>query len=233
MSAMVLSKKDRNFFTTVYRLAQQSVEGFALWKEFLPHLKLRKVKYWEAVSFSEDLLRIIITNTKRSFIVTTYILSDNEGQGEKGHNVFQLLERSAKFPSLDANAERRLLDQPNTIRAMAKIRILRNNLDAHHATSDDWKKRFGSVPNAEFEALISTLYGVVRRCNVAAGLKRVSENSLRNATVVGADRLLRALARQLELAEAGQGFQSVEDWESGDPSFDGENLSDEEDEASS
>jgi hypothetical protein len=232
MSAMVLSKKDRNFLTTIYRLAQQSVEGFALWKEFLPHLKLRNAKYWEAVSFNEDLLRIIITNTKRSFVVTTYILIDNEGQGQKGHNVFQLLERSAKFPSLDAGAEKRLLEQSNTIRTMEKIRILRNNLDAHHATSDDWKERFGSVPNAEFEALISRLYGVVRRCNVAAGFKRVSEKSLRKATVAGADRLMRALAKQLELGEAGPGFQSVDDWESGDTSFQGESLSNEDDHAS-
>jgi hypothetical protein len=232
MSAMVLSKEERSFFTTVYRLAQQSVEGFALWKEFLPHLKLRKLKYWEAVSFNEDLLRIVITNTKRSFVVTTYILSDNEGQGQKGHNVFQLLERSARFPNLDPDAERRLLEQPNTVRAMAKIRILRNNLDAHHATSYDWKGRFGSLPNAEFEALISTLYGVVRRCNVAAGLKRVSENSLRKATIAGADRLLRALARQLELGEAGRAFQSVDDWESGDPSFEGKGLAHETDEVS-
>jgi hypothetical protein len=232
MSAIVLSEGDRDFFITVYRLAQQSVEGFALWKEFLPHLKLRKPKYYEAVSFNEDLLRIIITNTKRSFVVTTYILSDNEGQGQKGHNVFQLLERSAKLPNLDVAAERRLLEQPNTVRSMKKIRILRNNLDAHHGTSDDWKKLFGSVPNSEFEALISALYGVVRRCNVAAGFKRVSEKSLSKATVAGADRLMRALAKQLELGEAGQGFQSVDDWESGDTSFQGESLSNENDEAS-
>jgi hypothetical protein len=210
---MALSLADRKFFATVYRLAQQSVEGFALWLEFLPHLKLQKAKYWEAISFNEDLFRIIITNTKRSFVVTTYILCDDEGQGKKGHNVFQLLGRSADLPTLNFDAETRLLAQPSITRTMDKVRVLRNNLDAHHAASDDWKMRFGSLSNAEFEGLISTVYGVVRRCNMAAGLRRVSENSLRKATIVGADRLLRALARQVELAEAGTGFQSVESWE--------------------
>src|SRR4051812_23498587 len=71
---ITMDKNERRFFTTVYRLAQQSVEGFAFWKELLPHLKLRRAKYWDAVTFNEELLRIIITNTKRSFVVTTFIL---------------------------------------------------------------------------------------------------------------------------------------------------------------
>lgn len=211
-----MNQNDSRFFTTVYRLAQQSVEGFAFWKELLPHLKLRRLKYWKGVSFNEEMLRIIITNTKRSFVVTTFILCDNKRYGQKGHDVHQLLERCCLLQNFDVDAEKRLLTSRKTARRIEQIRILRNNLDAHHSTSDDWKRRFGILPNAEFEDLISVIYGIVFRCNKAAGLRRVSENSLRKASTVYADRLLRALEKQVKDGCAGQGFTTVDDFESGD-----------------
>jgi hypothetical protein len=211
-----MNQSERRFFTTVYRLAQQSVEGFAFWKELLPHLKLHHRKYFEGVLFNEELLRIIITNTKRSLVVTTFILCDNSGHGKRGHTVYQLLERSSALLNFDVEAEKRLLDSPKIVRRIEQIRILRNNLDAHHAASDEWKRRFGTLPNAEFEELISTVYGIVFRCNKAAGLKRISEDSLRKTSTVYADRLLRALEKQLKDGCVGEGFVSVDDWESGD-----------------
>ncbi|HCX31344.1 MAG TPA: hypothetical protein DHU55_16480 [Blastocatellia bacterium] len=141
-----MDKSETRFFTTVYRLAQQSVEGFAFWKELLPHLKLQRRKYWEAILFNEELLRIIITNTKRACVVSTFILCDNEGYGRQGHNVQQLLERCTALPSFDANAEKQLLASKKTARRIEQIRILRNNLDAHHSASDEWKQRFGTLP---------------------------------------------------------------------------------------
>jgi hypothetical protein len=211
-----MNPSERRFFTTVYRLAQQSVEGFAFWKELLPHLKLRRLKYWEGISFNEELLRIIITNTKRSFVVTTFILCDNEGYGQQGHNVHQLLERCSALPNFDIDAEKRLLASRKTARRIKQIRILRNNIDAHHSASDEWKRRFGTLRNSEFEELISTIYGIVFRCNKAAGMRRVSEDSLRKASTVYADRLLRALEKQVKDGCAGIGFVTVDDWESGD-----------------
>jgi hypothetical protein len=213
---MTMNHRERRFFTTVYRLAQQSVEGFAFWKELLPHLKLHHRKYFEGVLFNEELLRIIITNTKRSLVVTTFILCDNSRHGNRGHSVYQLLERSSALLNFDVDAEKRLLDSPKIVRRIEQIRILRNNLDAHHAASDEWKRRFGTLRNSEFEELISTVYGIVFRCNKAAGLRRVSEDSLRKASTVYADRLLRALEKQVKDGCAGKGFVSVDDWESGD-----------------
>jgi hypothetical protein len=216
---MIMNQSERRFFTTVYHLAQQSVEGFAFWKELLPHLKLQRRKYREAILFNEELLRIIITNTKRACVVTTFILCDNEGYGQQGHNVQQLLERCTALPNFDTNAEKRLLASKKTARRIEQIRILRNNLDAHHSASDEWKQRFGTLQNSEFEELISTIYGIVFRCNKAAGIRRVSEDFLREASTVYADRLLRALTKQLEDGCAGKGFVTVGDWESGDPSI--------------
>jgi hypothetical protein len=215
MSLHTLTPSDRRFFATTYRLAQQSVEGFAFWRELLPHLKLRRLKYWDGVVANEDLLRLIITNTKRSFVITSYILSDNEGPGRTGYNVFQLVERCGKLdPDFDADAERRLLMKPDVVGAIKKIRLLRNNLDAHHVANDGWKKTFGRFTNAEFERLISTLYGIVLRCNRRVGMRRLSENSLIKTNVVYADRLLRALTKQKMDGEIGPQFTSVDDWES-------------------
>src|SRR5438046_2737727 len=149
-----LNRSESRFFTTVYRLGQQSVEGFTLWKALLPHLKLQQAKYVDAVTTNEELLRIIITNTKRSFIITTYILCDDSGYGKQGHSVHQLLERGAVLPNLDITAEKRLLGSKTTARRIEQIKILRNNLDAHHAASDEWKERFGTLPTSDFEEVI-------------------------------------------------------------------------------
>lgn len=173
------------------------------------------MQYWDAVVANEDLLRLIITNAKRSFVITTYILCDNKGQGRSGHNVFQLVERCRRvnpYPQIDA--DRSLLGEPGIARAIEKVRLLRNNLDAHHVAGDDWKKAFGRFSNAEFDRLISTLYGVIVRCNKSVGLRRVSEGSLRKANIIYADRLLRALASQQKSGEIGQQFTSVDNWES-------------------
>lgn len=217
MAVRVLSKDERRFFTTTYRLAQQSLEGYVLWTEWLPHLKLRKTKFWEAISFNEDLLRILITNTKRAFVVTTYIVSDNSERGNEGHNVFKLLDYSADIPGFDVASQRQRLEQPEIKRAIRRIRLLRNNLDAHHSASEDWKKPFGEMKNSEMETLICTLYDIVREANIAAGFRRVSESSLRKTTSRSADRLLRALASQLEAGEAGPGNVSVSEWETEQP----------------
>jgi hypothetical protein len=72
------------------------------------------------------------------------------------------------------------------------------------------------LQNAEFAELISTIYGIVFRCNKAAGLRRASENSLRKASTVYADRLLRALEKQAKDGCVGIGFASVDEFESGD-----------------
>jgi hypothetical protein len=60
--------------------------------------------------------------------------------------VQQLLERCTALPSFDANAEKQLLASKKTARRIEQIRILRNNLDAHHSASDEWKQRFGTLP---------------------------------------------------------------------------------------
>jgi len=211
-----MNQTERRFFTTSYRLAQQTVEGFAFWKELLPHLKLRRGKYWQAIVTNEELLRVIITNTKRSFVLTIYILCDDSARGRQGHNVHQLLSRCTALTGIDISAEKRLLASPTISRTIQQIKILRNNLDAHHSASDEWKKRFGTLPNSDFEALISTVYGIVFRCNKAAGIRRVSENSLRKASALYADRLLRALEKQAEDKSVGQGYVSVDEFESGD-----------------
>lgn len=211
-----MNQTERRFFTTSYRLAQQSVEGFAFWKELLPHLKGRRGKYWQAIFTNEELLRIIITNTKRSFVLTTYILCDNSRHGSRGHNVHQLLRRCAALPGLDIAAEKKLFASPKIARTITQVKLLRNNLDAHHSASDEWKKRFGTLPNSDLEVLISTVYGIVFRCNKAAGIRRVSETSLRKASALYADRLLRALEKQAEDKCVGQGYVSVDEFESGD-----------------
>lgn len=214
MSLQPLNRADSRFFTTTYRLAQQSVEGFAFWKELLPHVKLRRLKYLEGLWTNEDLLRLLVTNAKRSFVVTSYILCDNEGQGQQGHNVFKLIDRCSKIlPDFDAQAEIQLLHSPELVRAINQVRILRNNLDAHHAVTDDWKRPFGRFPTEKFEQLISTLYGIAIRCNRSVGLRRISECSLREANTVYADRLLRALTKQEQEGDVGKQFGSVEDWE--------------------
>jgi hypothetical protein len=217
MAVRVLSKDERRFFTTTYRLAQQSLEGYVLWTEWLPHLKLRRTKFWEAISFNEDLLRILITNTKRAFVVTTYIVSDNSKRGNEGHNVFKLLAHSADVPGFDLASQRKRLEQPEIKRAIRRVRLLRNNLDAHHSVSEDWKEPFGEMKNSEMEILICTLYDIVREANIAAGFRRVSESCLRKTTSRSADRLLRALARQLEAGEAGPGNVSISEWETEQP----------------
>jgi hypothetical protein len=208
-----MDQSEQRFFTMVYRLAQQSVEGFAFWKELLPYLKLHRGKYWNAVLTNEELLRIIITNTKRSFVVTTFILCDDSKHGKQGHSVHQLLKRCRTLPGLDIDAEKGFLVAAKTARRIEQIRILRNNLDAHHAASDEWKRRFGTLQNSEIEELISTVYGIVFRCNKAAGMRRVSENSLRKASTVYAERLLRALEKQAKDRGVGRGFVSVDQWE--------------------
>jgi hypothetical protein len=210
-----MNQNDRRFFTKSYRLAQQSVEGFAFWKELLPHLKFLKGKYWQAIVTNEELLRIIITNTKRSFVLTTYILCDNSRNGRRGHNVHQLLSRCAALPGLDIAAEKGLFASSQITRTIRQVKLLRNNLDAHHNASDEWKARFGTLANADFEELISTIYGIVLRCNKAAGLRRVSENSLRKASALYADRLLRALEKQADDKCVGKGYMSVDEFESG------------------
>ena len=190
--------------------------GLRILERTPPALEIPSDKILGGLSKNEDLLRIIITNTKRSFVITTFILCDNSEYGKQGHSVHELLNRCTTLPNYDVDAEKRLLISPKTARRIEQIRILRNNLDAHHAASDEWKQRFGTLRNSEFEELISTVYGIVFRCNKAAGIRRVSEDSLRKTSTVYADRLLRALEKQIKDGCVGKGFQTVDDWESGD-----------------
>ena len=98
-------KARRRFAGTVYRLAQQAVESYTVWNELLKVLKLQRPKHFETMLENEDLLRIIVTNAKRSFIVTLFILCDDGGYGSKGHNVFKLLDKCAGLRLQGAKGE--------------------------------------------------------------------------------------------------------------------------------
>lgn len=218
MAPPALSKEQAEFFTTVYRLAQQSVEGFTLWTCLLDPFRTELLKGKQLViSTDEELLRIIITNTKRSFVITTYILCDNEGAGAKGLNVYKLIQQAGEIASdFDSSAELSLLDSSANRQIIKKLRILRNNLDAHHSDSNDWKKAIGEIENAQLEYLIHELYNIVCRCHTCVGLDRLSLKGLTKRTTTYGDRLLRALVHQAESNLVGEEFVPVEAWEKGD-----------------
>jgi len=216
MSFRVLTMRDRKFFTTVYRLAQQSLEGFYVWTVLLNPLRVGVIGRQSVVASNEDLLRIIITNAKRAFVITTYILCDDRGSGAAGHNVYKLLDRAANIaPSFDKVSNEELLQTPEARAAIKKLRILRNNLDAHHSVSDEWKESIGKIENSDLEHLILTIYNIVYQCNAAVGLEHLSAKALTTRTTTYGDRLLRALAQQIEDKLVGTECVSVEDWESG------------------
>jgi hypothetical protein len=216
MKFRVLSKDDRKFFTTTYRLAQQSVEAFSLWTHLVEPLRDGVIGQQPFAETNEELLRIILTNAKRAFIVTTYILCDTDGRGAEGHNVQELIDRTAQLiPTFNKADEQKPLSSPDSKLTIKKLRILRNNLDGHHSVSEKWKQRLGTIQNSQMENLIIALYNVVVRCNAAVALERMPLAQLKLRTKTYADRLLRALAQQTKDNKLGTEFVRVEDWEGG------------------
>jgi hypothetical protein len=214
MSFVVLDKANRRHFTTTYRLAQQSLEGFTLWSVLLDPMKTQLIGQMPVISMNEDLLRIIITNTKRSFVSTMYILTDDSRYGSMGYNVYELLNRFSKL-GFDNKEGMSNLTSDRTKTAIKKVKILRNNLDAHHSASDEWKKSLGEIPNSEMGFLINTVYDVIWRCNANVGLDRLTADALRTRTLTYTDRLLRALTEQFSDGLVGKEFVSVNAWEAG------------------
>lgn len=203
----------RKFFQVTYRLAQQSIESLTLWSDLADLYSKNLARHFDLITTNEDLLRLIGTNAKRSTIVTLFILIDNMGHGKNGHNIYRLAEMCHGLRELTKEALIEPLESDAIKRTIKVVRIVRNNLDAHHADNDEWKKSLKGESRQGLRELIDTIFQPLLRCGNALGIPRLSASALQSATRNNFKRLLRALEKQIRDKDVGQQYISVEQWE--------------------
>jgi hypothetical protein len=201
--------KIRPYFNSVYRLAQQAAEAFALFVVIRDWFRTGWMKDFDNATANEDLLRIIASGCKRTSIITIHTLFDH--RKPRTCNIFALIDRVEISRSEKRSMRQRLKPIAGTVR---KIGTLRNHIDAHLVEHDDWKKGLGDgLKLAEVNRVLATLFSVVIDCGKVLGIKKLGYVAIHSASKLYGNRLIRALSEQVAAGKIGRQIISVHDWE--------------------
>lgn len=206
----------RAFYYEVYRLAQHSVEGIALFTAVQNWFKTDAwTKDFSNAVTNEDLLRVIAMTSRRAGIVTLNILCDDGGQGRRGCNIYKLLRRVEAAKGLSTEKWCTAIDWHGA--TIDKIRLLRNNTDAHYNEDKGWEKGLGEGLNSQdVNDLFRALFAALLSCGKTFEIYPMPFESIFKLTFAYGERLIRSLAEQVLANKVGPKFQSVREWEQED-----------------
>ena len=215
----------RAFYYEVYRLAQHSVEGIALFTAVQNWFKTDAwTKDFSNAVTNEDLLRVIAMTSRRAGIVTLNILCDDGGQGRRGCTIYKLLRRIEAAKGLSTEKMRGAIDKHGP--TIGKIRLLRNNNDAHYNEDKGWEKGLGEGLNSQgVNNLLRAVFAALLSCGKTLNIHPMPFECIFKITFAYGERLIHSLGEQVHADKVGPKFQSVREWEDQDRS---EQLSEEE-----
>jgi hypothetical protein len=199
----------RQYFRSVYQLAQQAAEAVALFGVLHNYVRSAWVKDFENATVNEDLFRIIASCARRTSIVTLHILCDN-GQPDTC-NVRDLIKRLGRKGYPTESMKQRLRPHGETIK---RIRTLRTHVDAHLSDRTDWREDLGEgLTRRAVDQLLSSIFLILIDCGKNLRIRKLGHAALRNATTLLGERLIRALGEQIKAGKVGKELISVRAWE--------------------
>ena len=210
----------RVYFRSVYRLAQQAAEAVALFGVLHNYFRSAWVKDFDNAIVNEDLFRIIASCARRTSIVALHILCDN-GQ-RQSCNVHDLVKRLGRKGYATASMRGRLRPHNETIK---RVRALRTHVDAHLSDRDDWRKDLGEgLSRRAVDQLLSSIFAILTECGKKLKNRKLGHPTLRKATALLGERLIRALGEQVKAGKVGKQLVSVRAWEDEQESQEAEEL---------
>lgn len=192
----------RKYFWRIYELLRRATESFILWAYIRNCYDGTLIaRSSRAIYANHDLLNLIASNARSNAIIVLYILCDDSLHGSKGCNIFKLLEKGVLLAANGIEKHRAMFKKLKP--EIGKLRLLRNNLDAHLCERDDWKVPFNKGPidqanGVAFDRVLRECFAGALCVAQALDIDAVGHKDVEKRALTYCDRLLRALTVQCD-----------------------------------